>query len=113
LRRDEPDVTPELPHCPDWVRAGARKHWGEVGAMLEGLGVMARPHTLALAMLCEALCDWLEKHNGASWDRVLRACREFGMTPSAITGVKSVNPAPPRSGVNPFRLDDYRAGGQQ
>lgn len=72
--------------------------------MLAGLGVMGRPHTIALAMLCEALGEWVTTHDGKAWDRVLKACREFGMTPAAITSVKSVKSDEKATGLSAFKL---------
>jgi hypothetical protein len=86
------------------VRPAARKHWGEIGLMLEGLGVIAKPHTLALAMLCEALADWIADHDAKAWERVLKACREFGMTPSAMSAVRSVKGDEKPKGLQQFKL---------
>lgn len=85
--------------------------------MLAGLNIMARPHTLALALLVDALADWIRftaaaetdvkamRHKRAAWESVLKACREFGMTPSAITGVKSVREQDKQpKGLNAFKL---------
>jgi phage terminase small subunit len=83
--------------------------------MLGALGVMAEPHSIALTLLVDALAEWIRFAKAArkarplvagstgnevpnpifalknqAWDRVLRACREFGMTPSAISAVKSI-----------------------
>ncbi len=98
------EIPTDLPPCPDWIRPEAREHWEEVGAMLAGLNVMAKPHTLALAMLCEALAEWVKTHHGSAWDRVMKACREFGMTPAAITGVKSVKSNEKPTGLSAFKL---------
>lgn len=91
-RDGEPKPTPELPEMPEWLTGKGAEHWAEVGAMLDGLGIMARPHTLALAMLCEALAKWIETREARWWTAVLSGCREFGMTPSAITSIRSANP---------------------
>jgi phage terminase small subunit len=103
-RDGEPSPTTELPPCPAWVRPAARKHWGEIGEMLEGLGLIAKPHTLALAMLCEALADWISDHDAKAWERVLKACREFGMTPSAMSAVRSVKSDETKPGIKQFKL---------
>lgn len=107
----------ELPPCPEWLQGAARQHWGEVGAMLDGLGIMGRPHTLALALLCDALADWIAAMAASAtdplaidvkpkaWERVLKGCREFGMTPAAITAVKSVpKPDAPNKPVMKYKL---------
>jgi hypothetical protein len=84
------EVTPELPPCPSWLTSAAAEHWPEVGAMLHGLNIMGRPHTLALAMLVESLAEYIADRNPKTRDQVHKWCREFGMTPSAITSIRSV-----------------------
>lgn len=115
-RQGEPRPNPELPACPEWVSAKARVHWGEIGAMMEGLNVMAIPHTIALALLVDALADWIHytreaeidgaayRHKRAAWEAVMKACREFGMTPSAITGVKTIRGEEKPQGLGAFKL---------
>ncbi len=128
-REGEPSPHSECPPCPPWVRRKAAKHWGEIAALLEGLGIMARVHTLALALLVDALADWIESTDkadkapmtcatenggevphpihgmkGKAWERVLKACREFGMTPSAMSAVRSVKADDKQAGIAQFKL---------
>jgi phage terminase small subunit len=81
--------------------------------MLATLNVMAGHHTLALALLVDALADWIRlseetkdadplvagaeggqyanpifKMKDIAWSRVMRACREFGATPAAVSAVR-------------------------
>lgn len=126
---DETTVNPERVDCPAWVSATGQQQWPEVSAMLFGLGILGRPYTVALALLVDALADYiayskqagaeppvLTSPNGSSyqnpivslknqaWERVLKALREFGMTPSAISGVKSTRDEKPKAGLSAFKL---------
>lgn len=110
-REDAADIAPQLPPCPSWVRPEAAKHWDEIGGMLYGMGLMGAPYTLALALLVEALADYIrraeqcettpevtETEKGSfphpifgmkdkAWDRVLKAAQQFGLTPATISQV--------------------------
>jgi P27 family predicted phage terminase small subunit len=93
------------------------------------MGVMAKVHSIALTLLVEAVADWLRLkakaettpdcttgQNGAefphpihgmkakAWDKVLKACREFGMTPSAISAVRVVKPEEKKTGLGAFKI---------
>jgi hypothetical protein len=100
---DRPDVDEpaELPPCPPWVRRDIAKRWDEIGGMLAGL--MSTRHTIGLALLIDALADWLKWSDLAdkpkaklmvlnqktrAWDHLMKACREFGCTPSAVAAVR-------------------------
>jgi P27 family predicted phage terminase small subunit len=99
--------------------------------MLEGMGIIARPHTVALALLVDAIADFIDftsragqvdptvvTQNGGvmqhpligmknqAWSRVLQALREFGMTPSSLTNVRSLKDEAPKA----KGLDKYRPG---
>jgi P27 family predicted phage terminase small subunit len=129
LRTGEPVTTPELPACPSWASSKARTYWAEIGDLLTGLGIMSRPHTVGLTLLVDALADWIrftkEAENAPSlvegstgnqvanpifalkrhaWEQVLKGVREFGMTPSAISGVKSTKPDEKPAGLAGFKL---------
>jgi P27 family predicted phage terminase small subunit len=107
--------TPSVPECPEWVRPSAKKYWEPVGKMLYGLNVMAVEYTIGLALLVDALADWVKFAEMAdtdepttvtgqgtviqspvvgmknkAWDRVLKASREFGITPASVRGVQQV-----------------------
>lgn len=85
----------------------AREHWDEIHPMLVGWGVMARPFAVGLAVLVDAIADWVAlareleaatvenrpfvmKQKADARKQVLAALREFGMTPSAVTAVRKV-----------------------
>ena len=114
-RPNEPELPVSTPDCPSWVLGPAREHWPIIASMLAGMGVMADPHAFALGLLVNALGRYIDleqkvaqhgytittdkgneiqhPHVGAmhkAWEQVLKALREFGMTPSAITGVRAV-----------------------
>jgi P27 family predicted phage terminase small subunit len=109
---DSPQVAVCIPDCPAWVSATGRKFWPEIAGELAAIGVMGRPYSIVLGLLVDALASYIEAqrilqkegsvietkqgtvaHPAASqaagaWDRVLKAAREFGMTPAAVTNVK-------------------------
>jgi P27 family predicted phage terminase small subunit len=131
MRIHEPTVAPELPECPAWVGDEAREHWDRIAPMLANLGVMGAPHAVALSLLVDALADFIRfadlariadavvcgstgndvanpifRLKAVAWDRVLKACREFGMTPAAITGVQGngADKDKPKNVADRFRL---------
>lgn len=89
-REGEPKTTPEVPECPKWVREEAQEHYRDICESLHGLGIMARVHVVAVAMLAESLADYLRDRDARSRDQVHKWCREVGMTPAAITSIRSV-----------------------
>jgi P27 family predicted phage terminase small subunit len=109
---DAPDPVVETSPCPDWVTGLAREHWDEISQMLKDQDVLTRMDNIALALLVDALAQYIQakqEHEGGSvtittaqgnviqdpcvgvinkaWERVLKALREFGMTPSSRTAV--------------------------
>lgn len=106
----------ELP-CPDGLGEVAARHWREIAPMLGELNVTAETDSLALMRFCEAIEDYIEARrvvseegivttgsNGnlvmhpavrvreSTFNRVLKMCQEFGMTPSARTNVTMHEP---------------------
>jgi P27 family predicted phage terminase small subunit len=88
--------------------------------MLRQMGVLAAPYSVTLALLTEALADYISYAEMASktsliirtpaggyahnpiyrarddaWERVLKAAREFGLTPSAVRGVLKIGGSDP------------------
>lgn len=99
---------------PRWVRDSTREQWNEITDLLRGLGMLSDAYTPGMALLADALADLVryskiadvtdpviptDKGNliqhpifslkNAAWLRVIKAAREFGLTPSAITTVKA------------------------
>lgn len=126
-RDGEPSPETCVPPCPSWLREEAAKHWPDIAEMLYGLGVMAEVYSVSLSLLVDALADWIELTNQAkdapfvqegqkgtvanpvhrlkagAWERVLKACREFGMTPASMSGVKSVK-GEEQEGLGKYKL---------
>lgn len=126
-RAGEPQPEVALPACPEWLPERVRDKWDEIGGELVKLGVMTTVDSLALAMLCEALADYFEfsdameksgavacsekggvyQHPNASlrsnaWMRLMKALREFGMTPSSRTAVRAVKQPAKDNGKSRF-----------
>jgi P27 family predicted phage terminase small subunit len=127
-RENEPQVPAGAVAPPPWVREADRKHWTEICAVLESMGVMSPVHSVSLSLFVQAVADWidasakadkapmtsvtaaggetihpLQRLKATTFARVLQLCREFGLTPSAITGVKSMKPEE-KKGLSAFRL---------
>ena len=115
--------------APAWLSEKAAAHWSGIASMLAGLGLMAEVYSPALALMVDALADYIAHSEAAkvepsvlvspagvsyinpvytlkerAWDRVLKIVREFGMTPSAITSVKSAKSEKPKAGLSAFTL---------
>ena len=122
-RQDRHGNTPDPPQaqaeCPAWLKGPAREYWPEIAAMLRTMRLNSSYHTVSIALLCDALADWIrfsdlvadqdpvsstDKGNhvqnpafglkNKAWERVLKACREFGMSPAALRGVEVPEASP-------------------
>lgn len=110
-RDSGPELPPGLPPCPPWLSPAAAELWPGLGRLLVERKLLTPSDQLSFALLCQAWADWraavegIAKHGrfvttdagtvyqhplvgqrNRSWLDVLRACREFGLTPSARTG---------------------------
>ena len=123
--RDGEPVPPRgVADCPAWVLGDARQHWKTIGPQLRGMGVMSPLYTPALGLLVNSLGRYIEYENrvtaeGATtitdkgnaivnptwaarnkaWDQVMKALREFGMTPAALTAVRAEAPNDRKEGI--------------
>lgn len=116
LNQDEPVPPPGTPHCPTWLPADAKTVWYETLPMLQEMGVMSLIDGAALENYCQVMARWrraeqfLAKHGScyaatnktgqkylAQYPQVNEAAKllalvkayqqEFGMTPSARSGL--------------------------
>lgn len=115
-RKDDAAIESGAPAKPAWLEA-EESQWEQLVAELLPIGVITALDQTALALLCAALLDYLKarktveeegitviSEKGAvyqhpavgianrAWERVMRACREFGLTPASRAGLK-IEPA--------------------
>lgn len=127
-RDGEPEVEPSLPDCPAWADEKAREYWDQISVHLYNLGVMSDVHSTALVMLVDSIALYVEAKqamHGAgltietdkgnviqhplvgvrnkAWEQVMKALREFGMTPSAISNVRAPD-KPQAKGLDRFKM---------
>ena len=111
-RHGGPALPVEIPDMPPDLPPTAQAVWKVIVRELEEAGIVSRIDRTALALLCESV--WLYKEamddiheNGISsltdkgnkiqnpavgvrnkaWAQIVKLCQEFGMTPSARTGL--------------------------
>lgn len=120
IPEDIPQPTGELEDCPDFVVGAARTYWPYVTGLIQSVpGVSKRPDEVAAAVMCQAICDFVEatealSENGGSYqdvetkaggvmtrihpavavrktsfDQIMKICAEFGLTPSSRTRLKA------------------------
>jgi phage terminase small subunit len=94
-RSGGPQVEVGIPDCPAWVSSGAKKYWPDIAGELAGLGVMGKPYAISLGLLIDALAMYLQAKKGGNsrtaalwWEKVLKASKEFGMTPASVSAVQ-------------------------
>ena len=117
-REDVPDPVAGMPDCPDHVVGEARLEWDRMGAQLVKEGRMAYVYRSMLAQYCVAYGHWVEaeRHladeglvqiagNGRaspspyfviatrSWELLLKAVTELGISPGSASRVSVVSPA--------------------
>lgn len=108
-----PEPPAAKPRRPTWLGEDAARLWPAIATELEAMGVLAKVDQTALALLCQALADYLAARKtvdeegatfttekgyiaqhpavgimGNAWARVMKLARDFGMTPSARAGLK-------------------------
>lgn len=122
-----PEPETKEPEIPTWLSAKARTHWRKIAPHLLRMGVLTEGDGTALAMLCDAIADYVQisqtlkksgltyeaetrdgmrimKHplvteKDAAWKRFHRMAVEFGLTPSAR---RRVNGAGATEDVDPM-----------
>jgi P27 family predicted phage terminase small subunit len=103
-----PAVGERVPSAPRWLGEGGRRHWRQLAPRLHAVGLLTEVDVVGLAMLCEALGQYLEARDLVSREgmvaisdkgnayhhpalaqmntargEVLRWAQQFGMTPSS------------------------------
>lgn len=111
-RHESPDAPGGSMPMPDYLTKGAKVFWIAMSSRLEAMRLSSPHHEIGLALLCDAMSDWVEcgklvetegilittaqgnkiQHpaygaKNRAWKRVIDACREFGMTPAALRGM--------------------------
>ena len=98
------------PAMPQYLTGDARKEWIRVVPILEEMGVLAEADRTMLALYCKCYAEWREADSlvkslliktsnnniiqhpalsirTAAWERLRKICAEFGLSPSARTGL--------------------------
>lgn len=114
---NHPEIPDEPMDVPAWVMGEAVEHWNEIAEMLSGMGIDSPFYSPALALLVnslgwyirleeqvksEGVTSMTDKGNAVvnptwaarnkAWEQVMKALREFGMTPAAIRSVRKESP---------------------
>jgi P27 family predicted phage terminase small subunit len=122
INKTEPRPPVCVPECPEWVSADARKYWGEVSEMLHNLGVLTSADIIALALLVDALAQYIGAKEdiaqrgdtqvsesgyecprpsvairNKSVETVVKILAHFGMTPSSRSSISIAKNKEPES----------------
>ena len=117
LNESEPEPKPGEPERPQWLSEVGQTVWDAEAAELASIGVLTQADGIAFGLLCEAMANYIEdvqavrddgkvatsekgsvyQHprvgmRNKSWEQVMRACREFGLTPSSRSQVTATKP---------------------
>lgn len=125
-RQNEPEVAVEVPPAPSWLKEDSVRYWDEIAPMLEGMRLIGKPYSVALGMLADALADYVKRSDQAAetpecvetakgvfahpihgmkekaWHRVMKAIREFGLSPASVASVTK-SEGRPRKALDEFR----------
>jgi P27 family predicted phage terminase small subunit len=98
---------------PKWLTGDARNEWKRILPLLEEMGILAEIDRTMLALYCKCYAEWREadalcksllikttngniiQHPALSirtnaWERLRKVCAEFGLSPSARTGLAAM-----------------------
>ena len=81
LNEREPQPPPGAPDVPAWLSAGAKRHWRAIVPVLADMGVLTKADGTALALLCDALVDYLAAGKVIDAAAHGRAARFTAVTP--------------------------------
>jgi len=142
FRADRDGGTPEperaKPRRPAWLGKEASRHWTAIAGELEAMGVLARADQVALALLCQALADYLAAReivarggptglllatsNGnviqdpavgvmnRAREALVKLSREFGLTPSSRACLKIEGNQAPADPLMQLIMNRYGSG---
>lgn len=135
--RNDPVVKPGEITLPDGLSAAGRAAWGDAVAAVRQAGLLSPSFAMGVALLAEALGDFREcviesegtprtrqtergesispiwKLRSQSWERLNRACKEFGLSPASIGGCKlAIADGAKQAGVSTRKtsITDFRIG---
>lgn len=130
LPENEPHAKPGLPRCPNGMSAEGKRVWRALGKQLADCGIVTQTDGPAFELLVAAYLEWHEAAKkvaatGPIWleqgqgkipkfayspywvqsqraqKQLLAILREFGMTPSARTGVKVLGTSEQEESADP------------
>src|SRR5262245_54389527 len=62
-RQDRHGWSPDPPatkaECPEWLQGSAREHWPAISEMLSNMKLNSAHYTISMALLCDALADFI------------------------------------------------------
>jgi P27 family predicted phage terminase small subunit len=128
LRKGEPEFPVSEPPKPEWLNVQAGEEWDRQIVLLRNRGVIAEVDLATFAGYCMSWSEWVmaeewianngytfETEKGyigtqpmvairnAAFDRMTKAAKEFGFTPSSRTKVK-VDGGQPKTKLDKFKL---------
>jgi len=111
-REPEPAASDQQP--PSWLSEQARPFWEEFAPVVADMSVLTKADEAALALLCEAMADYLAARDSGvnskindAFSRALRLMDRFGLNPAYRSKLK----ADPKAPNNP--LEKFTKGGKR
>jgi P27 family predicted phage terminase small subunit len=113
-----PKVDLSLPPCPSWLPKNAKKHWAEIGELLQANGLISVVDSDVFALHCDSVAKYqdvtkrlltlskcidstpqgyqvqsvLFTIRNKLHEQITKTAREFGLTPSARASLKVSTP---------------------